>query len=85
MIHYFTESSQTKFKGRQRITLPVMINSDIQRAIKLGTLSNTYNISSFKSNNDLTQLIILASDRSAWKQISEEVFLAAQAEKFRCL
>ena len=81
-MHYFSESSKSKFKGRQRITLPITIDADIQRAIRLKTISNYFNILSFKSTNDLRRLTEIALNRSEWKLLSRQIFFAAQAEKF---
>ena len=81
MLYYFTDSSKPKFSGRQRITLPVMIDNDVCKAVTLNTLSNSHGITTFNSLNDLLLLINLAQDRRQWRQITDEVFAAAQAEK----
>jgi len=51
------------------------------KAVTLNTLSNSHGITTFNSLNDLLLLINLAQDRQKWRQISDEVFAAAQAEK----
>jgi len=81
MLYYFTDSSKPKFSGRQRITLPIMIHNDICKAVNLTTISNSHGITTFNSLNGLILLINLAQDRQKWRQITDEVFAAAQAEK----
>ena len=82
MSQYFTESTVPKFPGRQRITLPLTIDRDICRAVVSNTITFD-DILSFKSNDDLQKLINIAQDRNSWKQLTKEIFLAAQAEKIQ--
>ena len=73
---------QKKFKGRRRKTLPITINRDLVRAQRIRDIKNTFHINTFTDINDLHKLTNIASDRERWRELSEEVLEAAQAERF---
>ena len=81
MTHYFTSSSKKGFKGRQRVTLPVTISKDLKRAHQNSTLTQDYGVVAFDKTSDLNRLAIIAKDRKLWKNLSKDVFEAAQAEE----
>ena len=83
MIHYFSKSTQKKFKSRHRHTLPITINKDLRRAQQHRDIKNKFQINSFTDINDLDKLTTIATDRNKWKDLCKEVHEAAQAEKFQ--
>jgi hypothetical protein len=81
MAHYFTPSSQKKFRGRSRQTLPTTINRDLIRAQNIRNIKDNFGINSFTDINDLNKLTIIASDKNKFDYLTEEVFKSAQAER----
>ena len=79
MRHYFSPSQNSSFTGRQRITLPITLNKDFDRASEHFNFSQRYGIQQFQSLQlqDLDKLIELGHDRQLSKHLCNE---AAQAD-----
>ena len=56
-----------KYRGNQRITLPVKLNNDIVE----GNNRNDLEVKQFKTRDDLVALRKLARDRDMWKELSK--------------
>ena len=63
-----------KFRGRKRITLPVLLDSDIIEAAKY---HQRLQIRQFKRREDLETLTTLANDRNVWKNLTKMIFSIA--------
>ena len=81
MQHYFAQSNEKKFRGRERITLPVTISRDLARANNHKHIELKFQIKSFQNNRELQKLTAIAGDRELWKALCKEVQEAAQAER----
>ena len=80
MRHYFSPSQNSNFKGRQRITLPIILNKDLVRASEHFNFSQRYGIQQFQFLQDLDRVIELGHDRQLWKHLCNDIFEAAQAD-----
>ena len=70
MCYYFeVPPGAKKYPGRQRTTLPTILNQDIKDCAKLQPLP----LLKFETNDDLTTLRRIASDRTKWKQLSSAI------------
>ena len=68
MLWYFEKNEKlTKYPGRKRMTLPVVINEDIKKVAN----DVDVQISSFERTEDLLKLKRIASDRIEWKRLTE--------------
>ena len=76
-IYYLQQSSNNKFSGRRRITLPEKLHQDI---VRCQILREVYMITSLRNVNDLRNLEIIANDRKKWKNLIKMIYDAAQAE-----
>ena len=56
-----------KYKGNQRITLPVKLHNDIVE----GNAKNDMEVKQFKTRDDLVTLRKIAGDRDRWKELSK--------------
>ena len=70
MQWYFEKPMRPKrYRGNQRITLPVMLHNDIVEANKVQNLE----IEQFRCMNDLEKLRDIANDRRRWKEVTRVV------------
>ncbi|XP_057310033.1 uncharacterized protein LOC130648030 [Hydractinia symbiolongicarpus] len=83
MNHYFEQSQVSKFKGRQRITLPISLNNDIRRAVESdNSFAIKFGVSQLISKHDLKVLRVIAEDRNTWKSLSRHIYIAAEATTY---
>ena len=80
MRHCFTLSENGRFRGRQRITLPIILNKDLFRASEHFSFSQRYGIQQFQFLQGLDRLIELVYDWQLWKHLCNDIFEAAQAD-----
>ena len=77
MQYYFTAEPNTKkFSGNKRSTIVTTLQKDIKQTLQKFPL---FQISSLQSNTDLTQICILAKNRSNWRKITKAVTDTVQA------
>ena len=81
---YFSPSSKPKFKGRQRLTLPLTINN-LTRTQSFKNIKERFGVCAFTSSLDLNKLVDIASDRKRWIKLSQDILEAAQGEEFNSL
>ena len=67
-----------KFRGRKRITLPVLLDNDIVEAAKY---HQRLQIRQFKTRKDLDILRHLADDRNGWKNLTNLICSVVQGEQ----
>ena len=68
MQWYFEKPTKgKKYRGNQRITLPLVLNNDIVEVNKI----NNIEVTQFKSMEDLVKLRELAGNRTRWKEITD--------------
>ena len=65
MVHYFDPRANC-FRGRPRITLPVVINQDLERCHSLRQIGIPAKLQTL---DDLRQLEAAAHERSKWRSI----------------
>ncbi|XP_057310663.1 uncharacterized protein LOC130648624 [Hydractinia symbiolongicarpus] len=83
MNHYFEQSQVSKFKGRQRITLPISLNNDMRRAVESdNSFAIKFGVSQLISKHDLKVLRVIAEDRNTWKSLSRHIYIAAEATTY---
>ena len=79
MNYYFEcPPKAKKFRGRKRITLPVLLDNDIVEAAKY---HQRLQIRQFKTRKDLDILRHLADDRNGWKNLTNLICSVAQGEQ----
>ena len=72
MEYYFTEEkSYKKFKGRQRMTLPAVLNNDIKELNSKHP--GEIELVKFETIEDLQIARNIAQDRSQWKKLINKV------------
>ena len=64
MINYFSQSQNSSFRCRKRITLPITLKKDLVRASGHFNFSQRYGIQQFQSLQDLDRLIELGCPNS---------------------
>ena len=70
MTYYFeTPENNKKYPGRQRTTLPTVINEDIKECAKTHQLP----ISKFENQEQLIALRHLATDKKKWSELSSVI------------
>ena len=81
-IMYFFQPSQGKgFRGRQRTTLPVVINKDLEKASKNETIATKYELPDRLGNiEDMQLLNNLATDKDRWRTFVNDICKSAEAE-----
>ena len=79
MNYYFEcPPKAKKFRGRKRITLPVLLDNDIVEAAKY---HQRLQIRQFKTRKDLDILRHLADDRNGWKNLTNLICSVVQGEQ----
>ena len=73
---YF-ETSEKGFRGSPRETMVTTLNKDITRA---RSMKRSFPIPTIRNKEDLEQIRAKAKDRVAWRDISNLVCKAAEAE-----
>ena len=80
---FFFHQQHPKFRGRPKTTFPITIHNDIQRlkTRKPNKTSTTHqHLTQLKSTSDFQKLQAIAADRMKWKQLTQDMKKAAQAE-----
>ena len=80
MNYYFVPSTEQKFQGQKRRTLPVTIHNDIILTNKLMNMYGKYKIDQLNNINDLETLSTIASDKFKWKLLTDDIYKAAEAD-----
>ena len=70
MNAYYQDVGQKGFKGRRRMTLPLVLNRDLKHE----------NVG-LKTSRDLQELRNLAQDRGEWSALTSRVIEAGEAEE----
>ena len=76
MKFYFVRSEK-RFRGRPRENIVTTLNKDITR---VRSMKSSFPIATIKNKEDFEQIRLTAQDRLAWRNISEIVCKAAEAE-----
>ena len=82
MSHYFSPSKRNKFSGKQRATLPVVLNYDLKVADQLKDIKQNFGVYKLEDLEDLAKLQTLSEDRKKWTNLSIFIYEAAQADRF---
>ena len=79
-MNYYIECppKAKKFRGRKRITLPVLLDNYIAEAAKY---HQRLQIRQFKTREDLEILRHLANDRNGWKKLTNLICNVAQRDQ----
>ena len=80
MYHYFSPSSETKYRGRTRQTLPKTLSDDIVRTVKEDPEFNVkYSIAGLKTLQHLETLMDMAYNRKRWLSLTTDIYKVAEA------
>ena len=82
MEFYFEPTSAKGFRGRPQVTLPTTIDNDLQRITNLQRQNATqiFTLRKFDCRTDLMIARSIAQERGDWKEFTNIVLEAAQAE-----
>ena len=81
MLNYFKTSTQPKFRGRPRVTLPSTLNDDLVKTVSSSEeFYDTYKVNSYRNIADYKKLRVIAGDRKGWKKFTNVIYETAEAE-----
>ena len=71
MLNYFKTSTQPRFRGRPRVTLPSTLNDDLVKTCSSNDeFLGKYRVNSFRNIADYKKLRVIAGDRKGWKKFT---------------